>query len=602
MSTLRTYVGDKLVAIGDVLEKPYQRPSNYPSITEPTASEEKIVILARIFKPFGTGDSARNEIKVLFLSSSSAQFTVTGSDGTSETFNSNSNKTVVFDYDNATSYAVDVNSATTATDYYIEDLGNTSQADWNTLAGTSGVTYEVGSRITTAVAGSTLSDSTGTVSIYNFRHVVITATGTNWTQARRFARPVVRNISYEEIYVSLPNYANTGIDNLSFIRPYRDYGNIRYIKWLTNLSSVTTAQSFCNGYANLIEFDCPSDFLANANNLSYFFSGCHSLTKASYFDTSGATNLRNFFSSAYAFSGGMKYDYSSATAMQNAFNSNRSLRIAKDLSLPNCTNVASIFSGCSGLLEAGDLYAPNAVNAYRVYSGCNNLRKIGTVTLSSALDWEQCFYSCTVLESIDNVVFASSGTFDLYRIYGNCYALKTAFVPPSAATYSDLYQAFINTSNLDEIKPAGVTMNASSITSNDKLRQVFTGAGVYRLPSVTFGTSAFSGANSSIFNRMKRVKEIPAYNLSALSVPLGSTNSLFSQSGQTGTHELQRIRATGIACTFTVRDSHMSADALDELMTNCATVTGKTMDLRNNPGASTCDTTIATNKGWTVTT
>ena len=41
MSTLRTYVGDKLVAIGDILEKPYQRPSNYPSITEPTASEEK---------------------------------------------------------------------------------------------------------------------------------------------------------------------------------------------------------------------------------------------------------------------------------------------------------------------------------------------------------------------------------------------------------------------------------------------------------------------------------------------------------------------------------------------------------------------------------
>ena len=79
------------------------------------------------------------------MSSSSAQFTITGSDGTSQTFNSGAATTVVFDYDNATSYAVDVNSATTATDYYIEDLGNTSQADWNTLAGTSGVTYEVGS-------------------------------------------------------------------------------------------------------------------------------------------------------------------------------------------------------------------------------------------------------------------------------------------------------------------------------------------------------------------------------------------------------------------------------------------------------------------------
>lgn len=602
MSTLRTYVGDKLVAIGDILEKPYQRPSNYPSITEPTASDEKIVILARIFKPFGTGNSARNEVNVNFVSSSSAQFTITGSDGTSETFNSGSNKTVVFDYDNATSYAVDVNSATTATDYYIEDLGNTSQADWNTLAGTSGVTYEVGNYITTAVAGSTLSDSTGTVSVYNFRHVVITATGTNWTQAKRSSRPVTENISYEEIYVALPNYANTGLDNLTFIRPYRTHGNIKYVKWLTSLSSLTTAQSFFNGYSDLVEFDCPSDFAANATNLSFFFSSCHSLTKASYFDTSGATNMRNFLASAYEFSGGMKYDYSSSTQMQNAFSNNRQLRIAKDFSLPNCTNVASMFNACTGLLEAGDLYAPNAINAYRVYSGCNNLKKLGTVTLSSAYDWEQCFYGCTVLESIDNVVFASSGTFDLYRIYGSCHALKTAFVPPSAATYSDLYQAFLNTMSLEDIKPAGVTMNASSITSNDKLRQTFAAAGVYRLPNITFGTSTFSGANSSIFNRMKRVKEIPAYDLSAVSVPLGTANGLFSQTGQTGTYELQRIRATGIACTFTIRDSHMSADALDELMTNCATVTGKTMDLRNNPGASTCDTTIATNKGWTVTT
>lgn len=602
MSTLRTYVGDKLVAIGDVLEKPYQRPSNYPSITEPTASDEKIVILARIFKPFGTGNSARNEINVNFVSSSSAQFTVTGSDGTSETFNSATSKTVVFDYDNATSYAVDVNSATTATDYYIEDLGNTSQADWNTLAGTTGVTYEVGSYITTAVAGSTLSDSTGTVSIYNFRHVVITATGTNWTQAKRSSRPVTENISYEEIYVALPNYANTGVDNLSFVRPYRDYGNIKYVKWLTNLSSLTNAQSFFNGYSGLVEFDCPSDFASNATNLAYFFNGCHSLTKASYFDISGATNTRNFFANAYVFSGAMKYDYSSSTNMSAAFTQNRNLRIAEDLSLPNCTDVRSMFNGCSGLLEAGDLYAPNATSAYRLYSGCNNLKKIGTVTLSSAFDWEQAFYACSVLESIENVVFASSGTFDFYRIYGNCHALKTLFVPPSAATYSDLYQAFINTIVLEDIKPAGVTINASSITSNDKLRQLFASSGIYRLPSITFSTSTFSGANSSIFRGMKRVKEIPAYNLSALSVPLGTANGLFTQTGQTSTHELQRIRATGIACTFTIRDSHMSADALDELMTNCATVTGKTMDLRNNPGASTCDTTIATNKGWTVTT
>ena len=601
MSTLRTYVGDKLVAIGDILEKPYQRPSNYPSITEPTASEEKIVILARIFKPYGTGNSARNVLNVSFTSSSSAQFTVTGSDGTSQTFNSGTSTAVVFDYDNATSYAVDVNSATTATDYYIEDLGNTSQADWNTLAGTSGVTYEVGSYITTAVAGSTLSDSTGTVSIYNFRHVVITATGTNWTRARRPYRPAAENISYEEVYVSLPNNTETNVNELSFIRPYRVNDNIRYFKFLTTLSSITTASSFFSGYKSLVELDAPSGFLPNCTNFNFFFSGCHALTKASFIDMSNATVGRSCFQNCHAFPGVMKYDLSSATDVRSLYQSCRKLVIAGDVSFPNATLANNLFNACSNLVEIGDVSIPNVTSAYRIFNGCNSLEKMGTLTASSATDWESAFSGCSVLETIDNVVFPSSGTVDLFQIYNSCHLLKTAFVPDSAVSISDLYRAFFATYALEEIKPLGVTIDASTITSNDKLRQVFRSSGIYRLPNITFSTSTFSGANNQSFADMSRAKEIPAYDLSALTVPLNN-NSLFFQTNIVGGGELQRIRATGIACTFTIRDNHMSADALDELMTNCATVTGKTMDIRNNPGTADCDTTIATNKGWTVTT
>ena len=601
MSTLRTYVGDKLVAIGDILEKPYQRPSNYPSITEPTASEEKIVILARMFKPYGTGNSARNVLNVYFVSSSSAQFTVTGSDGTSQTFNSTTNKVVVFDYDNATSYAVDVNSATTATDYYIEDLGNTSQADWNTLAGTSGVTYEVGSYITTAVAGSTLSDSTGTVSIYNFRHVVITATGTNWTVAKRYKNPVTENISYEEIYVSLPNLTSTNVSDLTFIKPARANDNIRYIKFLTTLSSITSANSFFSGYKSLVELDAPSGFLPNCTNFAFFFSNCHALTKAPFIDMSNSTTGRGTYQNTVEFSGQMKYDLSAATDIRAMYSGCRSLRIAGDLSFPNATLAVSLFNACNNLVEIGDLNIPNATSAYRIFNGCHSLEKIGTVTASSATDWEQAFYNNSRLRTIENVIFPSTGTLDLYRIYGGCHALKIAFVPDSAVSISDLYQAFLNSYALEEIKPLDVTINASTITSNDKFRQMFRSSGIYRLPNITFSTSTFSGATSQMFADMSRAKEVPAYDLSALTVPLGN-NSLFFQSGFPQGAELQRIRATGIACTFTVRYNHMSADALDELMTNCATVTGKTMDIRNNPGTSTCDTTIATNKGWTVTT
>ena len=602
MSTLKTYVGDKLVAIGDILEKPYQRPSNYPSIIEPTASEEKIVILMRVYKVFGTGNSARVTLHPNFTSSSSSQFTITGSDGTSKTINSGVNSTVEFNYDNATSYAVDINSAVSGTEYYIEDLGNTSQADWNTLAGTSGVTYVVGDFISAAVAGSTLSDTTGTVSIYNFRHIVVTATGTDWTLAKRSAQTIARNAAYEEIYVSLPNYSATDLTGLHFVRPAYVQKSIKYIKYLTNLSSVTTgAGSFNYNYISLVEFSCPSDFLPNATDINGFFRNCHALTKSTLFDTSHVTSAFNFFNACFAYPAALKFDLYDASDIRNLYASNRSLRIAGDLSFPNATSASQLFSGCSGLEEIGDLSIPNCTTAFRLFNVCNSLQKIGTITASSATNWNTAFNGCTVLKSIDDIVFPSTGTFDFTSTYTSCHLLKTLFVP-SGGSYSSVYQAFINTYLAEDIQPAGVTLDFSSLTNNGtELFRLFKNSGLYRLPNITFSTNTFTGNTVHMFAGMTRLQEIPAYNFSALSVPLNNNEIFFEQNIQRPS-QLQRIQITGIASTFTVRYASLSAAALDELMTNCATVTGKTMDLRNNPGSSTCNTTIATNKGWTVTT
>lgn len=601
MSTLRTYVGDKLVAIGDILEKPYQRPSNYPSITEPTASEEKIVILMRVYKPFGTGDSARVTLHPNFTSSSGSQFTITGSDGTSRTFTSGNSVAVEFSYDNATSYAIDVNSAVSGTKYYIEDLGNTSQADWNTLAGTSGVTYVVGDFISAAVAGSTLSDTTGTISIYNFRHIVVTATGTNWLAAGRSSRTISRNAAYEEVYVSLPNYNGTGLNNLNFVRPLDVQKNIRFYKLLTNFSTITFANSFFFGYSSLVEVVCPSDFLANATTATNFFSGCHSLTKVTLFDTSNLTNARGFFNNAIVYPAALKFNLSNSTSLDFLYTNNRYMRIAGNVSFPNATSARYLFSGCSNLEEIGDVSIPNSTRADFLFNNCVSLQKIGTITASSATNWSTAFNSCTALKSIENIIFPSTGTLNFRQMYTNCYALKTICIP-SAGSYSDVYRAFFNTFAAEDIKPAGATMNLSSLTNNgSQLFQMFRSSGLYRLPSITFSTSTFSGNTIHIFANMTRLQEVPAYNFSALSVPLNN-NEIFFEQNVGRPSQLQRIQITGIASTFTVRYNSLSAAALNELMTNCATVTGKTMDIRNNPGTDDCDTTIATNKGWTVTT
>ena len=66
---------------------------------------------------------------------------------------------------------------------------------------------------------------------------------------------------------------------------------------------------------------------------------------------------------------------------------------------------------------------------------------------------------------------------------------------------------------------------------------------------------------------------------------------------------LARIQAAGQRFTFTVANQKLSAVALNELFTGLPTVTGQTITVSGNYGVSEVgyDPTIATAKGWTVT-
>lgn len=86
------------------------------------------------------------------------------------------------------------------------------------------------------------------------------------------------------------------------------------------------------------------------------------------------------------------------------------------------------------------------------------------------------------------------------------------------------------------------------------------------------------------------------------SIPLFNTTSVTNMSGMFSTcQSLARSQITGTAVSISYQDCNLSASALNEVFTNLATVTGQTITITGNPGAATCDRTIATAKGWTVT-
>jgi hypothetical protein len=69
---------------------------------------------------------------------------------------------------------------------------------------------------------------------------------------------------------------------------------------------------------------------------------------------------------------------------------------------------------------------------------------------------------------------------------------------------------------------------------------------------------------------------------------------------------LKKLILPGFKRGFDIRNSLLSADELDNLFTSLGTASGTTAQttilISGNPGSSTCDVTIATNKGFTVTT
>ena len=66
---------------------------------------------------------------------------------------------------------------------------------------------------------------------------------------------------------------------------------------------------------------------------------------------------------------------------------------------------------------------------------------------------------------------------------------------------------------------------------------------------------------------------------------------------------LNIIDVPGIAHNVDFSSCHgMTKEVLDGIFESLATVSSKTIDVSGTVGASTCDTSIATNKGWSVTT
>jgi hypothetical protein len=152
---------------------------------------------------------------------------------------------------------------------------------------------------------------------------------------------------------------------------------------------------------------------------------------------------------------------------------------------------------------------------------------------------------------------------------------------PNVTTWN---QFAINATSLVQV--GDVSLPVSTVNNN-----VFQGCvmlqktGTINIPAAT--------AIDGFFNVCRSLKEAHFTDLSLVT----SATNLF-----TACNSLERATLTGLRIGVSVNGTAMLADGLNAMMTSMGTANGsQTLDLRNTPGAATCDTTIATAKGYTVT-
>ena len=246
-------------------------------------------------------------------------------------------------------------------------------------------------------------------------------------------------------------------------------------------------------------------------------------------------------------------------------------------------SMVTMFGSCSSLQNVPLFNTASVTNMDRMFSGCSSLQSVplfNTTNVNNVIGMQGMFTNCFSLQSVP--LFDTSNVVGMSVMFSGCTSLQS--VPLfNTASVTNMSGMFNGCSSLQSV-PLFNTVNVTTMT------QMFLNCS--SLQSVP----AFNTVNVSVLNSMfQGCTSLYQAELNAPAVTNIAT--IF-----TSVNSLQRFIATGLTRGFTVANNLMSATELNNLFTSLGTASGaQTIVVTGNPGAATCNVSIATAKGFTVT-
>lgn len=260
------------------------------------------------------------------------------------------------------------------------------------------------------------------------------------------------------------------------------------------------------------------------------------------------------------------------------------------------TSLASIFRACWALskLIVPATFFDSVTNLDAAFANCASLPSITfpAGSLASVTTMAGAFQGCA---SLKEIVFPSGSLASVGSIasaFSGCTSLNSVTFPAgalaSATTASGLFFGCASLKNIEF--PTG------SLSLCTTLSTAFQGCA--SLQAVTFPAGSL-GLVTTIANAFRDCAALQsvAFSSAGLDADLVTTTTAFF-----GCPSLSSIANCSIPVSFSVASARLSGAALDAIYTSLPTVTGQTITVTGNHGTVDDTPSIATAKGWTVTT
>lgn len=411
----------------------------------------------------------------------------------------------------------------------------------------------------------------------------------------------------------------------------RELESVRFVSLNTSLTSVQF--SFCRNLQQVL-FDCST---AGLTSTWYMFERCQNLRVAPFFDTSNVTTMTGMFSYCHALESLPVYDTRKVTTTQDMFWQCYSLREVplwdfraittmfrmfyycyRLRKVPywntvNVTNMSYMFQGCSSLYEVPQWDTTNVTTTQNMFQDCYSLLRTPQFNLANCTTVGGMFSGCTSL--IEVPVLSLNKATDLGYMFQYCYALKkigglknTNLVTSTSYMFyqatSLLYAPYFTTSNVTNFTfmfsscPALESVPVYDMSKATTTYGMFYGCYGLKI-APTFDISNVTNI-TYMFYQCVELKTISLNNASNVSITTGAFDGCYS---------LSTVDVKGMKNTHSYVACSLSKEELEKIFTDLGTATsGATIQLSgpyyfsgSNWGISnTLNTTIATDKGWTV--